>query len=88
MVAYAEPNPCAPGACAVESVRPVSDGPPLKIRRIVSADGQHLTVATDSGEVWHLDISKVAGVTTQAPNPRAALWWAAWADWWSAASPP
>ncbi len=71
---YADAKPCPPGACTVESVRPVFDGPPSKIRRIVSADGQHLTVVTDSGEIWHLDISKVAGVTTQAPHPaRAAV---------------
>ena len=39
-VVYLDPDPCGPGACTVESVRPVSDGPPSKIRRILSADGR------------------------------------------------
>jgi hypothetical protein len=60
---YVSPDPCRTEGCTVETVRPVSGGAPSKIRQIVSADERQLTVVSESGEVWHLDMSTVAGVT-------------------------
>jgi hypothetical protein len=37
--------------------------PPFEIDRIVSADNKEVTVVAQSGNVWRLDLSKVAGVT-------------------------
>lgn len=68
---YRDARPCPPGACTVESLRPVPEGPPSQVRRILSADQRRLAVLTDSGDVWTLDISKVAGASTH-PGRRLA----------------
>jgi hypothetical protein len=63
---YVDPNhPCGGGACAVDGPRPVSNTPPFEIERIVGVDEQRMTVVSRSGDVWHLDLSQVAGVTTR-----------------------
>ena len=59
------PGPATGGTCTVEGPRPVFDVPPSEIERIASVDAGQLTVVTQTGEVWHLDLSKVAGVTTR-----------------------
>ena len=65
---YLDPvSPCGAGACTVDSPRPVSDTPPFGVERIVDADSQHLTVVAETGDVWHLEVSKLAGVTTRGP---------------------
>jgi len=63
---YFDPsNPCDGGTCTVEGPRPVFDVPPSEIERIASVEAGQLTVVTQMGDVWHLDLSKVAGVTTR-----------------------
>jgi hypothetical protein len=57
-------HPCGGGACVVDGARPVSNTPPFEIERIVGVDEQRMTVVSRSGDVWHLDLSQVAGVTT------------------------
>jgi hypothetical protein len=65
---YIDPqNPCAGGACSVEGPRPVSDSPPFGIARIVAVDPKQVTVVDQRGDVWHLDVSTLAGVTTRGP---------------------
>jgi hypothetical protein len=67
-VRYVDPqHPCAGGACSVEGPRPVSDSPPFGIARIVGVDPNQMTVVAETGDVWHLDVSKLAGVTTRGP---------------------
>lgn len=62
---YFDPTrPCDGGTCSVEGPRPVVDVPPSEIERIVSVDAGQLTVVAQTGDVWHLDLSTVAGVTT------------------------
>ena len=62
---YSDPSrPCDGGTCSVEGPRPVFDVPPSEIERIVSVEAGQLTVVAQTGDVWHLDLSKVAGVTT------------------------
>ena len=66
MLHYFDPNrPCDGGTCTVEGPRPVFDVPPSEIQRIASVEAGQLTVVTRTGEVWHLDLSKVAGVRTR-----------------------
>ena len=63
---YFDPTrPCAGGTCNAEEQRPVFDVPPSEIERIVSVEAGQLTVVAQTGDVWHLDLSKVAGVTTR-----------------------
>ncbi len=63
---YFDPTrPCDAGTCTVEGARPVVDFPPSEIERIVSVDAGQLTVVAQTGDVWHLDLSTVAGVTTR-----------------------
>lgn len=63
---YFDPTrPCDGGTCTVEGQRPVFDVPPSEIERIVSVDAGQLTVVTQTGDVWHLDLSRIAGVTTR-----------------------
>ncbi len=63
---YVDPShPCGGAACAVDGPRPVSNTPPFEIERIVGADERLMTVVSRSGDVWHLDLSQVAGVTTR-----------------------
>ena len=63
---YFDPTrPCDGGTCTVEGPRPVFDVPPFEIERIVSVEAGQLTVVTQTGDVWHLELSKVAGVTTR-----------------------
>jgi len=58
---------------ATDPVRPIPDAPP-RIRRILSADEHQLTVATDAGDVWLIEMEKVAGVAIRSRRPgRAAL---------------
>jgi hypothetical protein len=65
---YIDPqNPCGGGACSVEGPRPTSDSPPFGIERIVSADATQMTVVAETGDVWHLDVSTLSGVTTRGP---------------------
>jgi hypothetical protein len=67
-VRYLDPqNPCAGGVCSVEGLRPISDSPPFRIERIVEVDAKQMTVVAETGDVWHLDMSKLAGVTTRGP---------------------
>ncbi len=62
---YFDPTrPCDGGTCTVEGPRPVFDVPPSEIERIVSAEAGQLTVVAQTGELWHLELSKVGGVTT------------------------
>ncbi len=63
---YRPPSACGPGPCTVQSIGPA---PPARVRRILSADDRQLTVVADSGEVWILDISRVAAASTQPPRP-------------------
>ena len=58
-------NPCAAGGCNVDGPRPISDTPPFAVERIVSADDRRLTVVADSGDVWQIENSRLAGVTTR-----------------------
>ncbi|MFL5306129.1 MAG: hypothetical protein ACJ8F1_13000 [Polyangia bacterium] len=53
------------GAAAI-TVYYLADSPRSEVRRIVAADDRQLTVLAASGENWHLDMSKVAGVTRPA----------------------
>ena len=63
---YLDPvRPCDGGTCTVERSRAVFNVPPSEIQRIASVEAGQLTVVTQTGEVWHLDLSKVAGVTTR-----------------------
>jgi hypothetical protein len=65
-VHYFEPTKsCDGGSCTIEGARPVFDVPPFEIERITSVEAGQMTVVAQTGEVWHLDLSKVAGVTTQ-----------------------
>lgn len=65
-IRYFDPaQPCDGGTCTVEGPRPVFDVPPSEIERIVSVEPGRLTVVTHAGDLWHLDLSKVAGVTTR-----------------------
>jgi len=65
-IRYFDPGrPCDGGTCTGEGPRPVFDVPPSEIERIVSVDGGQLTVVAQRGDAWHLDLSKVAGVTTR-----------------------
>ena len=65
-VHYFDPTrPCDGGTCTAEGPRPVFDAPPFEIERIVSASAGQLTVVTQTGDLWHLELSKVAGVTTR-----------------------
>jgi hypothetical protein len=57
-------QPCN-GTCTVEGPRPAFDIPPSEIARIVSVDAAQMTVVAQTGEIWHLQLSKVAGVTTR-----------------------
>ncbi len=62
---YFDPvRPCDGGTCTVEGSRAVFNVPPSEIQRIASVEPGQLTVVTQTGELWHLDLSKVAGVTT------------------------
>ena len=64
-IRYFDPSsPCDGGTCTVEGPRPVFDVPPSEIERIVSAEAGQLTVVARTGNLWHLDLSTVAGVTT------------------------
>ena len=66
VVHYLDPTrPCDGGTCTVEGPRPVFDVPPFEIERIESVNAGQLTVVAQTGDVWHLDLSKVAGVTTR-----------------------
>lgn len=63
-VHYIDPfNPCAGETCSVEG-RPILDGRPADLERIISADPRELSVVAQSGAAWRLDLSNVAGVTT------------------------
>jgi hypothetical protein len=65
-VRYFDPAKSCDGAsCSAEGSRPVFDVPPLEIERITSVEAGQMTVVAQKGEVWHLDLSNVAGVTTQ-----------------------
>jgi hypothetical protein len=57
-------HPCGAGACAVDGPRPDSNTPPFEIERIVGVDEQRMTVVAKSGDVWQLDLTQLAGVTT------------------------
>ncbi len=73
---YRDATPCGPGPwpCPVESLGSVRGASPVQVRRILSADERRLTVVAASGEVWVLDMSKVAGASTQPAKPvRGAL---------------
>jgi hypothetical protein len=64
-IRYFDPSrPCEGGICTAEGPRPVFDVPPSEITRIVSVGAGQLTVVAQTGDVWHLELSKVAGVTT------------------------
>jgi hypothetical protein len=63
---YLDPeHPCAGALCTVEDVRPVSDTPPLEIERIADVDERQLRVVAKTGDTWNLDLSALAGVSTQ-----------------------
>jgi hypothetical protein len=63
---YFDPlRPCAGGTCRAERPRPIVDAPPFEIERIVSATMTEMTVVAVTGDRWHLDTSKIAGVTTR-----------------------
>jgi hypothetical protein len=65
-VHYFDPTrPCDGGICTIEGSRPVFDAPPFEIERITSVEAGQMTVVAQTREVWHLDLSKVAGVTTR-----------------------
>ena len=64
---YFDPGKPCEGTCTVEGPRPALDIPPSEIGRIVSVDAGQMTVVAQTGEVWHLDLSRVAGVTTRHP---------------------
>ena len=64
-VHYFEPGQPCDGTCTVEGPRPAFDIPPSEIARIVSVDAGQMTLVAQTGEVWHLQLSKVAGVTTR-----------------------
>jgi hypothetical protein len=65
-VHYLDPTrPCDGGSCTVEGPRPVFDVPPFEIERIVSVQAGQMTVVAQTGAVWHLELSRVAGVSTR-----------------------
>jgi hypothetical protein len=64
---YVDPeHPCAGALCVVEDIRPVSDIPPVDIRRIVGVNERQIRVVAKTGDTWNLDVSTLAGVTTQS----------------------
>jgi hypothetical protein len=64
---YLDPeHPCAGVLCVVEDPRPVSDTPPLEIERITDVNERQVRVVAKTGDTWNLDLSALAGVTTQS----------------------
>jgi hypothetical protein len=64
---YVDPEHlCGGGVCTVDGPRPTLDTPPLVIERITEANDRQMAVVAETGDVWHLDLSTVGGVTTRS----------------------